>query len=48
MSGGDGHDPLAVLNLPRAVQAQSLKLLGAIAQARTADERIDVGLELTH
>ncbi|POF43441.1 hypothetical protein B0D71_01090 [Pseudomonas laurylsulfativorans] len=32
----NGHDPLAALNLPSAVRARALKLLGAIAQARTA------------
>ena len=36
MSGGDGHDPLAALNLPQGIHAQALKLLGNIAQARTA------------
>ncbi|CAI8784836.1 hypothetical protein [Pseudomonas sp. IT-P291] len=30
----NGHDPLAALNLPHAVRARALKLLGAIAQAR--------------
>ena len=35
MSGRDGHDPLAALNLPAAIHAQALKLLGNIAQART-------------
>lgn len=38
MSGGDGHGPLATLNLPRAIRAQALKLLDRIQQARTADE----------
>ncbi|MNP65658.1 hypothetical protein D3C76_1612660 [compost metagenome] len=32
------HDPLAALNLPHAVQAQALKLLGNIAQARTVSD----------
>jgi hypothetical protein len=39
MSGRDRHeqhDPLAALNLPQGIQAQALKLLGNIAQARTA------------
>lgn len=39
MSGRDGHeshDPLAAYNLPHAIHAQALKLLGNIAQARTA------------
>lgn len=31
-------DPLAAYNLPHAIHAQALKLLGAIAQARTATE----------
>ena len=37
MSGRDRHDndPLAALNLPQAIHAQALKLLGNIAQART-------------
>lgn len=41
MSGRDGNeinDPLAALNLPHAVHAQALKLLGAIEQARTQTE----------
>jgi hypothetical protein len=38
MTGRDGHDPLAALNLPYAIHTQSLKLLGAIAQARTATD----------
>jgi len=35
MSGGV-HDPFAALNLPLAIHAQALKLLGNIAKARTA------------
>jgi hypothetical protein len=36
MSGGhENHDPLAALNLPHAIHAQGLKLLAAIAEART-------------
>ncbi|MGP5468998.1 hypothetical protein ACTXNP_22175 [Pseudomonas helleri] len=38
MSGRDGHDPFAGLNLPHAVQAQALKLLGRIRQANSPDE----------
>jgi hypothetical protein len=41
MSGREGHgrnDPLAALNLPQALGAQALKLLGAIEQARTQTE----------
>lgn len=44
MSVRDGHDrpekpdPFAGLHLPRAVQAQALKLLGRIEQARTKTE----------
>lgn len=38
MSRRDGHDPLAALNLPQALNAQALKLLGAIEQARTKTE----------
>jgi hypothetical protein len=34
--GNEAHDPLSALNLPQGIQAQALKLLGAIAQARTA------------
>lgn len=34
--GNEQHDPLAALNLPQGIHAQALKLLGAIAQARTA------------
>ncbi|WP_130932237.1 hypothetical protein [Pseudomonas sp. Sample_24] len=33
---GDEHDPFAALNLPQAIHAMALKLLGNIAQARTA------------
>jgi hypothetical protein len=36
--GMSSHDMLASLNLPPAVQAQVLKLLMHIAQARTADD----------
>lgn len=39
MTGRDRHeqhDPLAALNLPQGIHAQALKLLGNIAQARTA------------
>lgn len=36
--GQERHDPLAALNLPQGIHAQALKLLGAIAQARTADD----------
>jgi hypothetical protein len=38
MAGRDGNensDPLTALNLPHAIHAQALKLLGNIAQART-------------
>lgn len=38
MRAGDGHDPLAALNLPQALNTQALKLLGAIEQARTKTE----------
>lgn len=34
--GNDSSDPLAALNLPQGIHAQALKLLGNIAQARTA------------
>lgn len=39
MSGRERHEqnnPMAALNLPQGIHAQALKLLGAIAQARTA------------
>lgn len=35
MNGRDGHDPLAALNLPRAIFVQAGKLLQAIGEART-------------
>ena len=38
MSAGDGHDPLAGLNLPQGIHAQALRLLAAITQARTATD----------
>ncbi|MNL50597.1 hypothetical protein D3C87_1736260 [compost metagenome] len=38
MTGHDGQDALAALNLPHAIHTQSLKLLRAIAQARTATD----------
>lgn len=46
MTGRDrheAHDSLAALNLPHAVPAQALKLLGRIQQARTADELFRTG-----
>jgi hypothetical protein len=36
--GNEQNDPLAALNLPSALGAQALKLLGAIEQARTKTE----------
>lgn len=36
MNMNEQHDPLAALNLPHAIHAQALKLLAAIAEARTA------------
>lgn len=38
LSARYGHDPFTALNLPHAVQAQALKLLGRIAQANTLAE----------
>lgn len=38
MSINEPHDPFTALNLPQGIHAQALKLLGAIAQARTTAE----------